>query len=1185
MLEVCASKIGDIILSVLESKMENKLDEVKKAKIISDTRKSICEFEERYLQNHDGTVLTSREFGEYLQYSKPIEEIFSTIWDTSTEIAGTTEIVEKLSTQCIESIKEKGRTIPPTENHLIKHFFEASVEIVSKMAREAITPGERMTQMQIKDLRNDMDGKLADIQAQLNQRERLSLEEENSIFDVVYTILSGGEIRQVQQLVPLFQGKSNSIEVALSVLIQLMVGQSSSPEMVVERIQKIENCYIRNIVIRFIIAYGFLWKEVVGEISSSSVDPKFKIIAEDLYTENWDKVFELKNDENEYRVVLLVEEEYKEEAWLGERALFWYLNRFKDKCVVELDEEMIEPPVSIYDEMLLTLGKPHLYGDENKVERAKEEINNLLKRKCIVENLGVQAQLLYWEIFFEICMENGDKDTIAHYLPQIPEQIKECKTIKKAKFFVQILDKNVNEQELVRFCSSIDDASELEFYCAGKDAEFVIKFYEKYGALFENNYGLFEEYILACGRENGGVDDLIRMVEERKDNYKNRIEYWNLYSTLGGKFDFADLCKQVKEGKVTGQIRGGIEFAHKLLNNKYILEARQICELMKAVAQYSNEYKVLLGRLLIAENKYIEALDILKTVEKDGCVMPFVTEKILQLSIECKRRIDMQTIINAQNVDTAYAWAFLAQYYININKKDEAMKAITKALLRATENDGKIYGQYFSMHAQLCGERKEKCEGVIQENTSAVLCEEKTGNKYVVCVYAEALMPNRNGLKEPYTWENAFHMTVTDAVTKNLYLQKVGDKITIEKKTYVVESVAPVDYFLFRKAMNKSLQQGIAYKIEVPALENGKSNIDAFFDEIKKYAPEDNDLLEEYKKMNQAPLPLYSLKQSATIPYGQFVHIAFRDPTIIIRSASHFSITATENTRYVLSFSAVIFFMQAGIVAEDLIQNDVYIPESLRELLDMECSKTVQDKSRQKIATMMFDQGKPIIHEESDEEKRYFIREAVKRKSESEKLKFIKNSKSIKLSSRDDIQLQELFGICDYDALSIAMHQDLTLIAFEPLLIAMSQKELLNFQCIGILDFLCVVDFPLDKTLKVICFMTKCKFEKILSDDIISALIQKFDEIESDEEREKCMTLWFEFFDVLDLKENESEYKDLFAQNVLIALQAYLRRGKSEQEIRSLTGKPMIKVAIRLLCNSNCIDLQHDERSMLPTRN
>ena len=49
-------------------------------------------------------------------------------------------------------------------------------------------------------------------------------------------------------------------------------------------------------------------------------------------------------------------------------------------------------------------------------------------------------------------MENGDKETVVHYLPQIPDQIKESKTIKEAKFFVQILDENVNDQELIRFC-------------------------------------------------------------------------------------------------------------------------------------------------------------------------------------------------------------------------------------------------------------------------------------------------------------------------------------------------------------------------------------------------------------------------------------------------------------------------------------------------------------------------------------------------------------------------------------------------------------------------------------------------------------------------------------------------------------------------------------------------------------
>lgn len=414
MLEVCASKIGDIILSVLESKMENKLDEVKKAKIISDTRKSICEFEEKYLQNHDGTVLTSREFGEYLQYSKPIEEIFSTIWDTSTEIAGTTEIVEKLSTQCIESIKEKGRTIPPTENHLIKHFFEASVEIVSKMAREAITPGERMTQMQIKDLRNDMDGKLADIQAQLNQRERLSPEEEESIFDALYTILCGGEVHQIQKLVPLFQKKSDSIELALSVLIQLMAGEGNSPEVIVESIQKIENCYVRNIVIRFIIAYGFLWKEVVGEISSSSVDLKFKKIAGDLYTENWDKIFELKRDEKEYRVVLLVKKEYREEIWLGKRILFWYLNRFRDKCVIGLDDDLFTQPITIYDEMLLAWGKTHLicFMAKCKFEKilSDEIISVLIQKFDEVESDEEREKCMtLWFEFFDVLDKKEDE--------------------------------------------------------------------------------------------------------------------------------------------------------------------------------------------------------------------------------------------------------------------------------------------------------------------------------------------------------------------------------------------------------------------------------------------------------------------------------------------------------------------------------------------------------------------------------------------------------------------------------------------------------------------------------------------------------------------------------------------------------------------------------------------------------
>ena len=61
--------------------------------------------------------------------------------------------------------------------------------------------------------------------------------------------MCSGEVHQIQKLVPLFQKKSDSIERALSVLIQLMAGESNSPEMIVESIQKMMHFQLRCIKI------------------------------------------------------------------------------------------------------------------------------------------------------------------------------------------------------------------------------------------------------------------------------------------------------------------------------------------------------------------------------------------------------------------------------------------------------------------------------------------------------------------------------------------------------------------------------------------------------------------------------------------------------------------------------------------------------------------------------------------------------------------------------------------------------------------------------------------------------------------------------------------------------------------------------------------------------------------------
>ena len=177
----------------------------------------------------------------------------------------------------------------------------------------------------------------------------------------------------------------------------------------------------------------------------------------------------------------------------------------------------------------------------------------------------------------------------------------------------------------------------------------------------------------------------------------------------------------------------------------------------------------------------------------------------------------------------------------------------------------------------------------------------------------------------------------------------------------------------------------------------------------------------------------------------------------------------------------------------------------------------------------------------------------------------IQNKQSFDAPGASEIQLQEVLGICDYDAISIAHHQDVTLVAFEPTIIVMSREDILGFQCIGLVDFLCQIDLPLHRILTAMCLMAKYKFQYILSGQNLGFIADKFDEIQDDEYREKCMTSWFDFLDTLGLKDDVTNYGEVFRQGILVALQECLKERNTPDEREMLMQKPLIKVAMCLL--------------------
>lgn len=1172
MFEACAAEIHDLILGIVGDQLKVGLETINQQKLFKELKDEVDKKIESLIGENDGSVLTCQAFYEYLKYDKPVEKIFSVLCDTESEVLGVRELTEKLSSECSQRIVEKGKFIPITEKGLIKNFFAIVIETVYKKVRKNSTLGERATQVQLKDVDYNVEqvsAKLADVYKILEGQYSLSDDQEKNIFDILFEFLCEGKFLEIRELLPLLEGKSDSIKVALTELIDLVTTDSVYADNVAEHVMRIQNRDIREKTIRFIIAYGFLWLESVVKISEQTDNLELKEISDDLYNKRWEKILLESTDEKEQskKISLVVAKSHPNERWLCGRSLFWYLNEVQDRSPVNVSEKDLEEPITIYDILLLGQEKVRLHMLQQKNDDLEHEKILLLSHKEDVKFLGTRLKELYWKVLFQICRATLDKDTILNYWSVVPSQIQMNADIQRSRFFAQILDGTVNEQELLGFCISHADPSELVFYCSKKDDEFVIAFYEQNGRFFADNYFLFEEYILARMRTQQ-AEGLRTLLEEHATIFEKLIDYWNLYYHLGGEVDFKNLWDQLDAGKIGGTFYAVIKFGHYLLNQGYLSETEQLYNKWGKEID-DDSCKMLCARIMLARGKQIEALEQFKEIATGYQSSEFVIGNILYLSLLNKRPIDAQIIEFAKKIDTSRLWCLLAEYYAEKNQKIQTMQAATKALLRAKDTDVNAYFTYFKMHSQFCDEETPQCKNRIEADSCIVLCEEKTNNEYEFCVYSDDVVPHQLHAVKPYRWANAFHMTVEEAAENGLCFQEIGEEVTFKGKKYTVKSVKPVDSFLFSQALANGEKQSVIYKISLPESENGKLDLDAFFDEVKKYIPKEDNLLDEYRQLDQKPVPLFVLGRPKNITYGNFVCTIMKASDVIVRSFACFPMKETNNTQYILSFSAEMFLVLAGIGADDFVNKTVYIPQSTIQTLEDEYTKTLQDKSRSVVASLGFEGEQPVLREEDGSVRRYLIQEALRRKNECKKLEHIQNKRSFNVPGASEFQLQEVLGICDYDAISIAHHQGATLVTFEPTIIVMSREDILGFQCIGLIDFLCQIDLPLHRILTAMCLMAKYKFQFILSGKNLEHITDKFDAIQDDEYREKCMTSWFDFLDTLDFKDDDTNYGKIFRQGLWVALQECLKERNTPDEMKVLLQKPLIKVMTWLLFKQN----------------
>lgn len=815
------------------------------------------------------------------------------------------------------------------------------------------------------------------------------------------------------------------------------------------------------------------------------------------------------------------------------------------------------------DDWLLAKEKTNFFRTAVQIEKLKQTRNKLLEQKEITNMVCAEIKMLYWKTLFEICMKIKDADTILEMWSRIPAHIQTDSELKKALFYAEILNKSVDEERLIGFCISVGDPSLLLTYCYDKSDEKIIALYDRCKSFFNSDYSFFEMYITARLRSSPRGDEK-SLIESRKDDFQKWLPYWNLCDDQNIDIDFKGISEKICNEEMMGSMASVICFGHKLLNHSYLTEAEQLNEKYKTALSLEKEYPLFYARILLCQEKQIEALTVLQSVEEDYQSTAFVIENILYLSIVHKRHISQSILVKAEKIDTSQGWYFLAHYYAEKNNARLAMKAATKALLRANPEDTRIYLLYWVLHLKFCNKKFEKIEK-IEENTCVRLRDSKTKKDTEICIYSDPMFPQKGEIHCPYTWEGAYHMTNEDAIKKGLCFQGVEEEVIVDGTTYTVKSIRPIADFLYSKAMSRSIESRTITPIAIPQQENGKTDLAKFAAAIKKHIPEREDLLIKYKDPEEYPAPFYLMYQSRNMGYSQFVSIILHDPTICIRNTHFVNSTPTQNNQYVLSFAAAILLFDMGLDLKILEENNVCVPSSMVEFLKEEYSATYLEKSQDRVASLHFEGPRPIVIEETDATKRHFIQTALKFKTECDKLNVTENVRSVSIVGAGETELKETLGICDYDAISLAYHEGKTLVAFEPFLVALSMKQILGFRCIGVVDWLCEINAPLDLIIKTLCKLAEYRFENLLSEENWEHLVNEINRIADDEYREMCMTLWFEFLEKKDELEPNDEYKAVFLKSVLISFRDFWSKFEELGKTDEIAKNPMVSVAVLLL--------------------
>lgn len=683
--------------------------------------------------------------------------------------------------------------------------------------------------------------------------------------------------------------------------------------------------------------------------------------------------------------------------------------------------------------------------DDNSQE-LNTVINQILQYKEIYDRLCKKIRSFFYSVLVKVYLVVDEIDEAEKC---VPKDLMQERPLSDYAYAIRIEKREVGLKEVYDYSVRNETYWLLNnYFVANKNEKELIDFCSGHEEIFEKDWLLFFMYLDALKALEHN-DEYAFQLKKHTDELSNIYEYWNEMLNLSDLEEnqkaFVEACR---DGKMTCLLKQSAYCIIERLLNFHEYDLAQLY-VTKYEEVGEKDFRIKKYKAIIHQGKKndVEALKWYKEAFEDNNTDKFVIDSLLTLSLVNKRMVSKDVLDAAIKADTSRLHMLAAACYLNDGDISRAKSENIRAILMSGESYNPAFGQYIAISSSIHSNEVITITGI--EADTAAYCKKDDGSLRWICVYKDCILPT-----SPHVWNNDYHVHIDDAARFGFLRKHIGDQITIDNGIYIITEIVPLDCYLFRTCTAKMAQHGFAKELSIP-VKNGELDSSAFTEMLAQIIPDERqsvDWLEQYNNIQDAPLPLYTYKGFTRLTYFQFVDMILSSHDYFVRQIVHASKTAEK---YVISFSALVALYKAGYPADKIRESGGTIMESTLVQADSDVADVIKEYNRDTVASLGVIDGKPFINQVDGAGKDYWLKEAGGFKKYCEAIPTVKSDQDLDGEFFGKFDSKELFGICDYDAITFVQHnEEYSLVIIEAILASLSLNELVDLSVISVSDWL-----------------------------------------------------------------------------------------------------------------------------------